>query len=496
MFSPILARPLGSWSNTLWLLTAPVKGLLWGIMKHLWIFLLVPSFLLANGGGYLTGIKHTGAFQRTSALQPKNVEQVEMISERLEIDLHIEYADVRIEYVLHNPGKKVKIEAGFPSAISVGVKYDEDAPEGQQVKPETLKPKIENLVLKADGKDVKWQQRSDEFKLSEEGLVEGAVVNSWHVFNLEFDEGQTRRLIVSYRNPYYGEYDYVSDDARLGPLSLTYLFSAAGLWAGPIKQGTVIVKASTISPNNVTLSHPKRFERKGNEWHWQFTDFEPTLEDDLKIITREAQFQQSAFNSAPQEEQEKVQDGDALFLNEYVSYGESIFDDEGKLKGKNWEFWRSDFTIEASSTLAAQGEKNYKADNLRDAGDEGAWVEGAKGDGIGESLTLKLPKPAKISRVGIVNGYATSKDLYQANGRVAELDVSVNGGEAKRVSIPDEFLENEKFFFDLPASEKPVETVKLTIAKAYPGAKFQDTALTELVLIQPLEKAPKIQPAR
>jgi len=115
---------------------------------------------------------------------------------------------------------------------------------------------------------------------------------------------------------------------------------------------------------------------------------------------------------------------------------------------------------------------------------------------VGESLTLKLPKPVKVSRVGIVNGYARSKELYQANGRVAEFDVSVNGSEPKRVSIPDEFLQNEKFFFDLPATDKPVETIKLTIAKAYPGAKFQDTALSELVLVQPLEKAPKVQPAR
>lgn len=460
-------------------------------LNHLWIFLLVPSFLFANGGGYLTGIKHTGAFQ------PIGIDQVEMLSERLEIDLHIEYADVRIEYVLHNPGKKVKIEAGFPSAIAVGVKYKEDAPEGQQITPETMKPKIEKLMLKADGKEVPWQQRADDFKLSEEGLVEGAVVNSWHVFKLDFDAGQTRRLTVSYRNPYYGEYDYVSDDARLGPLSLTYLFSAAGLWAGPIKQGTVIVKAVSVSPDTVTLSHPKRFERKGNEWLWQFTDFEPTLEDDLKVVTREAQFQQSAYSSASQEEQEKAQDGDALFVNNYVHLGPIEYTEEGRFKAeKNWEFWRSDFTIEASSTLADQLGNSYKADNLRDSADDDAWVEGAKGDGVGESLTLKLPKPVKVSRVGIVNGYARSEQLYQANSRVAELDVSVNGSEPKRVSIPDEFLQNEKFFFDLPATDKPVETVKLTIAKAYPGTKYQDTALTELVLVQPLEKAPKVQPAR
>jgi hypothetical protein len=40
-----------------------------------------------------------------------------MLSEKLDIDLHIEHAEVRIEYVLHNAGPKVTVEAGFPSAV-------------------------------------------------------------------------------------------------------------------------------------------------------------------------------------------------------------------------------------------------------------------------------------------------------------------------------------------------------------------------------------------
>ena len=52
------------------------------------------------------------------------------------------------------------------------------------------------------------------------------------------------------------------------------------------------------------------------------------------------------------------------------------------------------------------------------------------------------------------------------------------------------------YFFDLPQRSEAISTVKLTIQKAHPGSKYSDTAVTELVLVTPLEKAPKINPAR
>eukprot|EP01031_Cornospumella_fuschlensis_P000114 gene114-135_t len=116
-------------------------------MKKLLIFLVgfTAASVWANGGGYVRGVKSMGAFQ------PVGVDQVAMVKENLEIDLHIEYADVRIEYELHNPGKAVKIEAGFPSAVGVETQYDEANPD----KPKFTKPKLEKFSLKADGKELK-----------------------------------------------------------------------------------------------------------------------------------------------------------------------------------------------------------------------------------------------------------------------------------------------------------------------------------------------------
>lgn len=462
--------------------------------------LVVGAFLIGgslfpawgNGGGYVKGLASSGAFK------PMGIEQVEMLSEKLEIDLHIEYADVSIEYVLHNPGAKVTVEAGFPSAVALNLYEEVDAP-SLTIKQVAKKLALENFELKADGKHVKVTVQSDDLKLKSaeeiptDGEGGGIKVKAWHVFKLDFDKGQTRRITVKYRNPYFASYDYVSDDTRLSPLSLTYVFSSAAAWAGPIKQGMVTVRALSTDASMLNFSHPKRFQKDGDVWRWQFTDLEPTLEDDLVITLRPGGFGQGIYTDVA--EAIEAQSGGS----EYRGWGAKMnFDGNSKMGGK-WELHRRDYKAKASSTLAASKELRYDAQLLAiddSESDSSAWVEGVKGDGIGESVTLTLPKPAKLNRVGLVNGYAKSDDIYEKNNRISKLDVSLDGGAPFQVSVPDERLTSEMFYFDLPESSKPVSTVKLTIAGVYKGTKYDDTCLSEVVLVSKLENEPKIQAAR
>lgn len=107
-----------------------VQAARFSVMKRLIIpllCLLTAASLHANGGGYSKGVVSTSAFQ------PIGVDQVEMLSERLEIDLHIEYADIRIEYVLHNPGKKITVECGFPAATAGAFNMSEEQRKARRV---------------------------------------------------------------------------------------------------------------------------------------------------------------------------------------------------------------------------------------------------------------------------------------------------------------------------------------------------------------------------
>ncbi len=443
------------------------------------LLLLFPVLLHANGGGYITGVKSTGAFQ------PIGIDQVEMVSERLEIDLHIEYADLRIEYVLHNPGKKVKVEAGFPSAI-VG-NTDGRFDKGGAVLKDA--PKLEDFSLTVDGKAAKVVQTDDQLDLSKADIYmfSGKVVNSWHRVKIDFGEGQTRKVVVSYRNPYYYSTFDVSENGSTDALSLTYLFSAAGAWKGPIGHGIVTVKNISIPESQISFSHPKRFVKSGNVWTWSFTDFEPTLEDDLTIVTRP----HFAFQPAV-----KTTSEDTTYIGYYRGYGARQDSKTGQNIGGRWEFHRDDFTATASSSLPDADGQSYQPSAVNDRDWQSAWTEGAPGDGVGEWLLLTLDKPSPVHRLGIVPGYTQSAELYAANGRPAELDVSVNGGKPVRVKLPDEHLIRETYAFDLPSKGELVKTIKLTLAKVYPGSSYQDTAICKIVLIQPLSKAPKVGAVR
>ena len=426
--------------------------------------LFVTTAAFANGGGYTKGVVSTSAFQ------PIGVEQVEMLSELLEIDLHIEYADIRIEYVLHNPGKKVTVECGFPAVFEEGGMFAPPEPlaPGQRATPREPK-KLEGFSLLADGKTIAAKVTEDE------AVVPGFSVRkiaSWHVVKIPFAAGQTRHIQVSYRNPYHFSFHSVSEDWTRKAPSLTYAFSAAALWAGPIKQGTVIVNATSVDPAKVRFNHPKRFVGEKGTWKWSFADLEPTLEDDLVIQTH---LDEHGYNGG------------------YIAEGGEW--KEGSSKNARW-MMKARFTATASSFLKEADGTEHKPENVIGWSRSTAWVEGLEGDGVGESITLTLKKPAKVRRVGIVNGYANSRELYDANNRVMMLKVSVNDGKPFDVEIPDEYLKEEHFWFDLPASSETVKTIKLEIAAIYPGTTYKDTAISNVELLVPLDKAPKIQPVR
>lgn len=437
-------------------------------------FCSVTSAIFANGGGYPYSIKHAGAFQ------PIGIDQVEMLSEHLEIDLHIEHATIQVEYLLHNPGKKIKIEAGFPvSDNNQGYNPGKSEPSAD---PKTrlasvVTEQLQNFEATLDGKPLAFELIPDKLDLKNiDPAGMDRIVTGWHKVKFSFDAGQARKLKVTYRQNFQD--------------SLSYLFSAAGMWRGPIRDGLVIVRPVYRSKAGIAFNHPKRYSWKEDHWEWSFHDFEPTLEDDLKI--QEPPEQQTVhFDINDFDESSSKERPEGV----YAAKGGKWVND--RYRAESWDLQHSSYQVSASSELPEENGLNYKAENLR-LWNTYAWVEGVPGDGLGESLMIKPDRPARIRQIGIVNGYAKSNnsELYEANGRVSALDVSVNEGKPFRVLIPDERLKNRMFYFDLPASKEVVKTIKLTIAGVYPGEKFHDTAISRIVLVQPLDKAPKVMPVR
>ena len=451
-------------------------------------FVLSTAPLLANGGGYLQGIKSTGPFR------PVNVDSVEMVSEKLDIELKEDAAVVSIIYQLHNPGKAVKVEMGFPCAVAMPLKFENGKPPQPPTSP---LPQLESFSLTADGAAVKSELMKDHTKLpgngplkEEESAYDGCVITGWQVVKLPFAAGQTRTVSVKYRNPYYRETYSISNNSDISAPSMRYQFSAAALWSGSIKKGEVTVRATGVDPNVVSLSHPKRFQREGRVWKWTFTDFEPTMQDDLEIMAGEHEFIQW---------REKEE---ASGAGSYVMRGRSREREELQKSGK-WLFIGRQYTATASSSLKPDGRNTYGPENLNDESRDNAWAEGAEGDGIGETLTLTMKQPQKVTRLRIHNGYG-KQPLCQLNNRVKKLAVSINGGAPFMAELTDGRVAigyegsfwDSRCWVDLPKDAGLVKTVELTIKEVYRGTKFRDTCISAVDVEVPLSKAPPIFPCR
>jgi hypothetical protein len=463
------------------------------LMKPLALVLAAsfPTFALANGGGYIAGTKNNGAL---GAFQPKNAEQIEMQTEDLQIDLRVEHGHVDVVYTLHNPGKAVTAEVGFPCTALAEAPGEEDGSKKSGPWPAT--PPLRNFTVELDGQKIdsktvrntagekKMPKSEAADPLNPEEYGNYRYVPFWYTFKLPFASGQNRKLHVSYDTEYYLSSGSVSDDSHSRPETFTYLFSTAAVWKGAIGEGKVTIRAAGVPADDVKFNLPKRFHREGNTWTWNFKNFEPGLADDLVI---------SAW---PEE----------------LSYGRPIAQaaNEGELPpqgdfvkvGKKWSLHHHDYTATASSTLAptksGDEEITYEAANVADGDPGSCWAEGAKGPGVGESLTLKLRIPRKVSAISVRNGYAKweKEELYYKNGRVAEFAVSINGGKPFTATIPDERLERRGHLIPIPEDVGEVKTITLTIQKVYPGSAYEDTCISDIELITPLEKEPKITQAR
>ncbi|ANF94907.1 discoidin domain-containing protein [Paenibacillus bovis] len=129
-------------------------------------------------------------------------------------------------------------------------------------------------------------------------------------------------------------------------------------------------------------------------------------------------------------------------------------------------------SIKASSSLADQSGHSYRPENLIDGDMRTGWCEGAKGDGIGESITINFGKEQMISGMELVNGLATSEKAYKANNRVKKIKLEFSDGRV--LTLDTYFMEQ---YFDIPIT---ASSVQMTILEVDPGEKYHDTCMTRL----------------
>ncbi|MCG8572062.1 MAG: hypothetical protein MJB14_18150 [Spirochaetes bacterium] len=129
------------------------------------------------------------------------------------------------------------------------------------------------------------------------------------------------------------------------------------------------------------------------------------------------------------------------------------------------------FTVTASSVLE-EGKKRHSAERITYSSEDGAWVEGKPGPGLGEFIILEFD--TAIHTLIISNGFVSVErpELYEYNNRIKKIRVSSNQPD---FSFDAELKDNANFqMLTLP---KETKKVKLKIHSIYKGSKWDDTCL-------------------
>ena len=165
-------------------------------------------------------------------------------------------------------------------------------------------------------------------------------------------------------------------------------------------------------------------------------------------------------------------------------------DDEEYHEGQYHDYYFKSISASSSFSETLGGRKiNYAPVNLERCFEVGCkchpywwnyrhipWVEGAQGNGIGESITVEFTE--EMQGMSILNGYTALNKLklYKENSRLKEILVEdlVNGG-SQTVTFDD------KVYFNYINFPKKTTKVKITIKSVYEGSKYTDTCVSAII---------------
>ncbi|HLK92722.1 MAG TPA: hypothetical protein VKZ18_22710 [Polyangia bacterium] len=154
--------------------------------------------------------------------------------------------------------------------------------------------------------------------------------------------------------------------------------------------------------------------------------------------------------------------------------------------------WRPLRSAEATATSYLQNDwnlyqENYHPSYVLDENPATAWVEGAKGFGENEAITLPLSalRSARALRLRIWNGYQKSMHLWTKNAMPRRVRVTVLDADEEEVTASETELTRtrgpQEVVVDLPRG-RGLAAVRITILSVYPGLRFDDTCISDILV--------------
>ena len=154
--------------------------------------------------------------------------------------------------------------------------------------------------------------------------------------------------------------------------------------------------------------------------------------------------------------------------------------------------------VSVSSELPDQEDHDYKYRNLFDGDLSTAWVEGASGDGTGEWIQVDLPENFDLGSIGIINGYQSSQEAYESNGRAAQVRCTIDFADGSSTEFSED-IEDQSWeevtadpcrgftsLWDAGWDGKMYEVavrVRLEILGVHPGHSYNDLCISEFIIL-------------
>lgn len=185
---------------------------------------------------------------------------------------------------------------------------------------------------------------------------------------------------------------------------------------------------------------------------------------------------------------DKLSDDDKKLLSYCDEIKSDVWDIIGD--GCSWYCGLKKTNLSSTSFLDSSSNYTYEPINAFDFNYQTAWVEGVDGYGIGESLTYEFsPEQPRITKIIIANGYIKSRNSYVSNSRAKQLKLYLNNELYAILNLQDVYAEqsflvsaigNANRADEQALQSAPKWELKFEITEVYKGAKFEDTAITEI----------------
>lgn len=420
----------------------------------------LPLSISANGGAFYTSV-----VERTGNLVPMEKPLISLEEETLNVTIDRDDITVHVTYLLANHGPADSVAFGFP--VDLATPETLNTPNGYDY---VLTKSLSEFRVEDGGQPVPIQKvimkpvSTAERPTGLDPKIQ--LVRRWSLMTLTFEAGKKKHLSVSYKVRCMALDEGFEGDTlwKYGARTFLYTFHPAKTW-GNGRAGSLNIALNTkwLRENDlppVTRLAPPGSSEEAGKLRWAFHDQDLANLPDL------------TFSYDP----------GALYADAQIKRN---LLDPARVK-----------SFAVSSTLPAAESFNYGKESMRDNDLRTAWAEGAKGSGIGETITFE-PKGAYITEVALLNGFVSSEALYYANARIKKLRVELECGEGaeenecnetREINLPDrpykDFRPRYPFasadwVVQHPSGDGFIEKVKLTILEVYPGRKYHDTAVTE-----------------